>query len=286
VNDPITGEPPSLQNVDNRVIMAPGILSPNVYELVTGFRSWYHSFQVQAIKRFARGLSLSASYSLAKSIDIVHQNIGGWSLANPFDARSNRGRSDFDRRHAFVASWLWSPTWKSDQPWRKVLTENWTFTGVHTLQSGVPFTVYMGDDVAQDGISGGEQHAMLKPGAVVARDHANRGDMINKFFNTDAFVFTDDVPRGVYGNSGRNIVSGPGFANTDFSVIKDFPVKERFRVQFRSEFFNVFNQVNLGCFDTTWGCSEPSSTVNSDSFGRITSAGAAREIQFALKLLW
>ena len=286
VNDPVTGAPPSLQNVNNRVITAPGILAPNVLELQSKFRSWYHAFQVQAVKRFSQGMSFSGSYSLAKSIDIANLNVGGWSLSNPFDIRSNRGRSNFDRRHAFVTSWLWTPMWKGRSAWQRFLFEQWTLTGIHTLQSGAPFTVFMGDDVAQDGVSGSQQHGMLKPGAVVAREHANRGDMIAKFFNTDAFVPTNEVPRGVYGDSGRNILSGPGASNTDFSAIKDFSVSERFRVQFRSEFFNIFNQVRLGCVDTTWGCTEPSSTVNSSSFGQIRSAGPAREIQFALKLLW
>jgi hypothetical protein len=286
VTDPVTGQPPSLQNVNNRVIMAPGILASNVVELATNFRSWYHGFQAQVVRRFARGLSLSASYSLGKSIDIVRQNIGNWSLANPFDARSNRGRSDFDRRNAFVASWLWSPTRKWNQEVPKLLLQNWTFTGIHTLQSGAPFTVYMGADVAQDGLSGGQQHGMLVPGAIVTRDHSSRADMIAKFFNTDAFIPTNNVPRGVYGDSGRNIISGPGFSNTDFSAIKDFPIKEPYRIQFRAEFFNIFNQVRLGCVDTTWGCSDPSATVNSSSFGQIRTAGAAREIQFALKLIW
>ena len=286
VTDPITGLPPSLQNVNNRVIRAPGILAPNVTELTTNWRSWYHSFQTQIVRRFARGISVSASYSLGKSIDIARQNIGNYSLANPFDARSNRGRSEFDRRHAFVASWLWSPTWKWNQGVPKFLLQDWTFTGIHTLQSGYPFTVYMGDDVAQDGVSGSQQHGMLVPGAVVTRSHSSRADMIAKFFNTDAFIATNKVPRGMYGDSGRNIISGPGFSITDFSAIKDFPIKEPYRIQFRSEFFNVFNQVRLGCTDTTWGCSDPSATVNSSSFGQIRSAGAAREIQFALKFIW
>jgi hypothetical protein len=286
ITDPITGEAPSLQNVNNRVRIAPGILAANITELATHWRSWYHSFQAQVVRRFTGGLSLSASYTLGKSIDLVRQNIGNYSLANPFDARSNRGRSDFDRRHAFVASWLWSPTWRLNNAAGRLLFENWTFTGIHTVQSGYPFTIYMGDDVAQDGVSGGQQHGMLVPGAEVARKHSSRDDMIAKFFNTEAFVPTVQVPRGVYGDSGRNIISGPGFVNTDFSAMKDFPIKERFRIQFRAEFFNVFNQVRLGCSDTTWGCSDPSAVVNSPSFGQIRSAGSPREIQFALKFLW
>jgi hypothetical protein len=144
----------------------------------------------------------------------------------------------------------------------------------------------MGDDVAQDGVSGDQQHAQLKPDVSVTRDHTSRGDMIAKFFNTDAFVPTDEVRRGIYGNSGKNIITGPAFSNTDFSVIKDFALRERWKLQFRAEFFNLFNQVNFGCLDTTWGCYDPIATVNSPSFGQLTSAGPGREIQFALKLLW
>jgi hypothetical protein len=110
--------------------------------------------------------------------------------------------------------------------------------------------------------------------------------MISRFFNTDAFVPTNEVPRGVYGNSGRNIISGPGFSATDFSAIKDFRIAEPVRMQFRAEFFNLFNQVALGCRETTGGCNDPDSTVNSRTFGQIRTAGAPREIQFALKLIW
>jgi hypothetical protein len=286
VNDPITGQPPSLQNVNNRTIIAPGILAPNVTWLETSARSWYHSFQTQIVKRFARGFSFNANYTLAKAIDMGSSNIFNRRLDNPFNARDNRGRADFDRRHVFVASWLWSPTWRFGHSWQDALLGGWTLTGIHTLQSGSPFTIRMGDDVAQDG-SGSRQHAMLKPGAgPIERDHASRGDMIAQFFNTDAFVPTNQVPRGVYGNAGRNIISGPGMSNTDFSAMKDFRLTEAYRIQFRAEFFNAFNQVVLGCRETTGGCNDPDATVNSRTFGQIRSAGPAREIQLALKVIW
>jgi hypothetical protein len=119
VNDPVTGQLPSLQNVNNRVIIAPGILAPNVTWLETSFRSWYHAFQAQLIKRFSRGMSFSVAYTLAKSLDMISTNVFNRRLDNPFNYRDNRGRSDFDRRHTFVASWLWSPTWKFAEPVRR-----------------------------------------------------------------------------------------------------------------------------------------------------------------------
>jgi hypothetical protein len=82
---------------------------------------------------------------------------------------------------------------------------------------------------------------------------------------------------GQYGQSGRNILSGPAFSNTDFAILKEFPFKERYRVEFRSEFFNVFNQVNFN---------NPDNTVTDSTFGQILSAHPGRVIQFALKFFW
>jgi len=285
MDDPFTGAAPSLQNVNNRVRYAPGIIAPNAIMVDSQYRSSYHSFQGQVIKRFGRGFSFSGAYTLAKSIDMMSSAVFSRLLDNPLDPRQNRGRSDFDRRHAFVTSWLWSPTWQFSRGWQNGMFAGWTFTGIHTVQSGAPFTVRMGDDVALDG-AGSRQRAQLVPGAEVERSHSSRADMIQQFFNTSAFVPTAQVPRGTYGNSGRNIISGPGLAHTNFSVMKDFRVTEDLKLQFRSEFFNLFNQVALGCRETTGGCNDPDATVTSRTFGQIRSAGAPREIQFALKLLW
>jgi hypothetical protein len=286
VNDPITGQPPSLQNVNNRVIIAPGILAPNVTWLETSFRSWYNSFQGEVIRRLGRGFSFSASYTWAKSLDMMSTNVFNRRLDNPFDYGDNKGRSDFDRKHAFVASWLLAPTWTFERSWQRAILADWTFTGIHQAQSGAPFSIRMGDDVAQDG-SGSRQRAMLKPDAGPLKlEHQSRAQMIAKYFNTDAFVPTAQVPRGVYGNSGRNILDRPALLNTDFSAMKDIRLSERYRVQFRAEFFNLFNQVVLGSGDTTGGANNPDNTVTSRTFGQITTAGPAREIQFALKFIW
>jgi hypothetical protein len=159
------------------------------------------------------------------------------------------------------------------------MAAGWTFTGIHTIQSGGPLTFVMGDDVALDG-TGGDQHAQLRPGITrddIKLDHANRGSMVDRFFNADAFVPTNQVPRGTYGNAGRGLISGPAFNSTDLSLLKDFSLTERVRLQFRSEFFNAFNQVNFTSVTTS---------VNSSAFGRIRAASDPRIIQFALKLLW
>ncbi len=285
MTDPITGAPPSLQNVQDRTVYLLGILAPNTLVLGNSFRSWYNSLQTQVNKRFSHGLSFNAAYTFGKSIDTLSTAILNYQLDNPFSLRYQRGRSDFDRRHVFVASWVWSPQWKYTNPLGRALLANWTVSALHVLQSGSPFTVREGTDVALDG-TGSRQHAMLVPGATVTRDYVDKADMIAKYFNTSAFVPPSQVPPGTYGTSGRNILSVPGTSVTNFSAFKDFKLTERLGLQFRSEFFNLFNHANLGCTNTTGGCSDPDNNATSSTFGRIKTAGAAREIQFAVKLIW
>lgn len=242
---------------------------------------------------------MTAAYTLSKSIDMSSTDNLGATVANPFDLRDERGRSDWDRRHAFVSSWLWSPQIRFAEGWKNNLLGGWTFTGIHVVQSGLPLTFISGDDVAVDGTFG-DQHAFLS-GEAIPRDLASRADMVSQFFNTNAFIqpncgFVPDpgnpqsieqqdcTPFGIkysllgrYGDAGRGILSGPALSLTDFSIIKDITLTERYRLQFRSEFFNVFNQVNFG---------NPVTRVNSGAFGRIRSAQPGRATQFALKFVW
>jgi carboxypeptidase family protein len=279
VPSPVDGSPPSAQNVNDRVIFEPGILGPQGYLLGNDFRSWYHSFQTQVVRRFSHGLSVLGAYTLSKSIDTSSTHTLGATVANPFNLRDERGRSSWDRRHAFVASWLWTLPTKFDNRLTQVLLGNWTLTGITAIQSGLPLTFTMGSDVALDG-TGGAQHAQLVEGVTtrdIVLDHPNRDAFYRKFFNAGAFVPTAEVPKGTYGNAGRGLISGPARSNTDFSILKDFAFREPWRLQFRSEFFNAFNQVNF---------SNPTTSVASGSFGRIRGAADGRIIQFGLKLLW
>ncbi|HYI93777.1 MAG TPA: TonB-dependent receptor, partial [Bryobacteraceae bacterium] len=273
------GSPPSDQNINDRVIFEPGILSPQGFMLGNDFRSWYHSWQTQLNKRFSKGVTVSAAYTLSKSIDTSSTSNLGGSVANPFNLRDERGRSDWDRRHAFVASWVYSPAQKLSNPVADAFLGGWTISGITTIQSGAPMTFLMGDDVALDGTFG-DQHAQLQPGVTVKDiviDHSSRGAMISQFFNTSAFVPTGQVPRGTYGNAGRGLISGPALNATDLALMKDFRFTEQLRLQLRGEAFNAFNQVNLA---------NPTTNVSSDAFGRIRSAGDPRIMQVALKLLW
>jgi carboxypeptidase family protein len=299
------------ENINDRVLYEPGILAPNAWVLGNDFRSTYHSFQAQLTRRMSRGFSVTASYTLAKAIDMCSATCEACGcVSNPFDLRSIRGRADWDRRHAFVASWLWSPPLKFSEHWKNALLGGWSFSGITTVQSGMPMTFSYGSyglDVAVNGTESAPQHAFLT-GAPIAIGHSSRTAMINEFFNPNAFVDptctydstaaqgnaqyieqSDCTPDGIkysllgkYGATGRNILSGPAFSSTDFAILKDFPFKERYRVEFRSEFFNIFNQVNFDLPDSTVIDGVPPA----GTFGTIQSAGPGRVIQFGLKFFW
>jgi hypothetical protein len=283
INSPITGAPPTLQNVEERAPFSPGIISAQSRVLDNFFRSSYHSMQLRVERRFARSFSFSGSYALSKNMTNQPENTSGLisSIPNPFDLDSLWGPSFLDRRHVFAASWVWSPQVDVTNGLLRALANGWTLTGMHRIQSGGPLAFTMGTDVAQNGIlQPNGQYAQLVPGATaddVRREHSSRSDMIAAYFNTAAFVPLNSVPRGIYGNAGRGLLYGPGDVNTDLAVMRYVDLVGGVRMQLRGEFFNAFNQVNFG---------NPNTTLSSSTFGRITSAGGGRVIQLAAKVIW
>ena len=283
INSPITGQPPTLQNVEQRVPLSPGIISAQSRVLGNFFRSTYHSLQLRAERRFARSFSFSASYALSKNMTNQPENTTGLisNIPNPFDLDSLWGPSFLDRRHVIAASWVWSPQHSFTNPVAGALLNGWTVTGFHRIQSGSPLVFTMGSDIAFNGIlQPNGQYALLVPGTTAAdvrRDHSSTADMIAMYFNTAAFVPFNSVPRGIYGDAKRGLIYGPGDVNTDLAVLRYVNLGAGLRLQLRGEFFNAFNQVNFG---------NPNTTLSSTSFGRITGAGGGRVIQVAAKLIW
>jgi hypothetical protein len=283
INSPITGQPPSLQNVEQRVPFSPGIISAQSRVLGNFFRAEYHALQLRVERRYARTFSFSGSYSLSKNMTNQPENTTGLisNVPNPFDLDSLWGPSILDRRHVVAASWVWSPQVALGNGFLNAVLNDWTMTGLHRIQSGAPLVFTMGTDVAQNGIlQPNGQYAQLMPGMTaddVRRDHSDTADMIAQYFNTAAFVPLNSVPRGIYGNAQRGLINGPGDVSTDFAVMRYIDLTSDVRLQLRGEFFNAFNHVNFG---------NPNTTLSSTTFGRITGAGAGRNIQLAAKLIW
>src|SRR5439155_9464678 len=253
-----------------------GLLNPQSRELGNDYRSAYHSAQLRIDKRFSRGFSMLGAYVLSKNVDDVVAPDPGLTpgVDNPLNIRLDKGRGNFDRRHAFSMTWLWSPGLRFDRGWTKRVLGGWSIAGFHSIQSGAPLNFNMGTDVAINGTGQQNlQHAQLANGATyadIAVDHPNRAAFVSQFFNAKAFVPVNQLPLGLYGNAGRNILSGPALNNTDFTLMKEITAREPLRVQLRGEFFNAFNQVN---FDA------PNVQVSSTSFGQIRSAQPGRVIQ-------
>lgn len=251
--------------------------------------SIYHSFQTSLRKRFAHGLAFLASYTFSKTIDEVSSfNITGSSpqsvagendlAQNPFDLAAERGRSLFDARHRFVFSYQWElPFWKRPHTWYQHLLGNWQVNGITTLMSGTPFTVYEPNDVSLQGSA-----------PEISGFSSNRPDLIgnpnsgprtpDQWFNIRAFRRLDPVAQaGQFGSEGRNVVQGPGLAQADFSVFKNLRLGESRTLEFRGEFFNLFNRPNFRL---------PNNTIGSPNFGRIQGALPPRLVQLALKFFF
>ena len=147
----------------------------------------------------------------------------------------------------------------------------WSVNSIVFWRSGFPMTVSSGRDNAFAAVGSNRADFLGGNAELSGQSHAQQ---IQQFFNTSLFVAN---AIGTFGNSGRNILRGPRMFNADFSVLKDTALAEQVNLQFRAEFFNIFNNVNFN---------NPNTNASSSQFGRITSARDPRILQFGLKLLF
>ena len=236
--------------------------------------SIYHSLQARFEQRLNFGLSLLASYTFAKSIDNGSSFFSSAGDPNfpqdSYNLRAERGLSNFDVRHRFVASYAYDLPFGKASRWLK----GWQTFGILQFQTGQPFTVSLLPDFdnSNTGIDSLGFGANDRPNVVGSPRLSN--PTANEWFNTSAFAIP---PYGTFGNSGRNTVEGPGMATVDLSLVKNTAIRERATVQFRVEAFNVLNRTNFGL---------PDNFIGSPTFGQILSAGNPRRLQLGLKLLF
>jgi hypothetical protein len=225
-------------------------------------------------RRFARNWSMTTSYTWSKNIDsAINAGTSNTSaINNPYDWNSDRGLAESDRPHAFVSSYIWDlPKLTSYHPVLRAILGNWQNNGVFSYYSGLTFSVLSGIDQSLTG--NGFDRADVAGDWRLSSDRP-KGEQILRWFNPSAFVLQRE---GTFGNSGRNILRGPQSVNFDWGLFKQIPVREGHAFQFRTEFFNLFNHANLGL---------PNNNLQASTFGRITSAGSPRIIQFALKYVF
>ena len=252
----------------------------------------YNSLQLRVEKNFSHGLEFEAAYTYAHALDDASSAALG-SLNNG-DFRDQRypfeeyGNADFDVRHRLVISYIYQLPFGKGKAFggdasglKDQIIGNWQVAGITTASSGNWFTI--SDAVtnfsSSDG-GGGVSYYEVRPNVVGNPNGAPC--MPGTVFNTCAFV--DNTTPFTFGNAGRNIVRGPGFQNWDLSIFKVFPVREQMRVEFRAEFFNIWNHVNP-LFEPVGEISEEPQPVEfgTPQFGFAQGARDPRFIQFALK---
>ncbi len=241
----------------------------------TRANSSYHSLQVEGNRRFRRNFSIQGAYTFSKAIDQSSSTSGeGGGVPQPFNLGTDRGLAQFHVAHSGSLSWIVDlPTLRNQPAALRLIAGGWQWNGLFTARTGLPLNPVIGSDVALSGTSNQRPNAVGEWRLPSGRSRAER---IAAFFNAAAFA---NPAAGTYGNAGRDVIIGTPSRAFNAGLFKNFdlPFRERTKLQFRSEFFNLLNQVNLG---------NPNVQVSGGRMGRITSAGGPRVLQFALKLLF
>jgi hypothetical protein len=271
--------------------------------MTTSAHSSYNSLQASVTKNSPHaGLGLQASYTYGKSLDDTSTVLGGSFGAsgvvlqtapqNPWNQSVEKGPSTFDVRHVFAVSVIQLlPIDRVSflQPLSKTITAGWQFLDITTVTSGSPFTVYSGIQQTGAGSGGTDRPDLAEMPSFstsrpVREDYFGRGANNASFFTIPINIPGGTGPNsGEFGTLGRNTFRGPGYFNFDMALIKDTPLGHRGSgelgtLEFRAEFFNIFNRVNFGL---------PSNVVRGSGFGIISKiAGTSRQIQFSLKLIF
>ncbi len=270
---------------------------PEFYTVIshqkTEANSSYNALQVSIQKRFSHAYTMELAYTYAKALDQDSTGLsdGGTYRNGTFGPQDNDnfraewGPAGFSQKHILaVNNGIWEIPFLKDRGAISTIFGGWQLSGTTRVTSGLPYTPLMGADTRFRGGFRNQDRPDVVGDAVL--DHNRpRGEQVAQYFNTKAYVPNSartvngiaGIPgrEGLGGSASRGQIVGPGFSQTDLAVMKQFPLpKEGHHIEFRAEFFNLFNQVNLG---------PPNTTFVSPAFGRITSARDPRIVQFGLR---
>jgi hypothetical protein len=236
--------------------------------------SVYHAVQATMRKRFSHGFLIEAYYTHGKAMTYGGSEEGINDLQDKDCTRCSRSRTTLSLGDIGSINYGWDLPFQRVSGLPKILSTGWRVNGITSLRTGFPLNITSGRDAYGSGQPLGQ-----RPNYVAGQDIRAGTDGfsdVNRHLFVNTAAFTPNT-RGQYGNLGGYVLTGPGAATFDFSIFKSFPIRDRANLQFRTEFFNMFNRVNF---------SNPNTAQNSGNFGVITAAGAARELQFGLKLLF
>jgi hypothetical protein len=292
-------------------------------------RSYYNALELQLAKRLSHGFQMQGTYTWAKSIDTSSATVAGDAFGNSisslnwFDMKLTRGLSDFNVGRTLVINTTWElPTSKSFAGPVQWLTNGWELGMIFTVSDGVPFTPTWGTGADPAGTLSSDDFAypnrLTGPSCGTATNPGNPTNYIKTqcfsvpvapnqaFFDANCDpappTFGGPLPPGdlrcfnLRGNSGRNILIGPGVTNLDFSVFKNNKIKrisENFNVQFRMEMFNILNHPNFappGSGDGNTDVFDPTGASGAPPAGTagalLRTTVSERQIQFAVKVIF
>jgi hypothetical protein len=261
---------------------------------VRRLESWtsanYNALQLRAEKRYSKGLSMHGAFNYQRANSIGYSvNEGGPfghnGLQNPNNRKADYGRSQIDQRFRLVVSHIWELPWfRTARGPKNWILGGWALNGIVSLASGLPVTVNQTGDSHNTG-----PQSQARPHIVAGQtvERVMPGRSIDQWFNTGAFVRSkcdgcggDGLyigPEG-YGTAGVSLFDSPAQKTWDFSLHKEFRVKEGHRLQLRYEAFNAFNTPQF---------SAPVRSLGNSEFGRVTGTMINnREMQFGVKYLF
>lgn len=267
-NYPIFGPGATASNMDQR---RPYRDFQDIDTLLSVANAVYHGLEMSADKRMSRNFSFRAEYILGKAIDDYDMTSGDRGYPqNSTAARNDRGRCNDDRKHRFVFSGIWQIDYlRRAHPALRTTMNGWTLSGIVSFLGGTPLTIGAGDDRNYDGDSSDRADLI---GEAKLDPNRPRDEVLARWFNTAAFA---RPAIGKDGNSGRNILDGPGQKTLNLGIFRSFKIRERMKLQVRVEATNALNIVNL---------SNPNNTFTNSAFGQIRSARSMREAQLGLRL--
>ena len=232
--------------------------------------SAYNSFQAEVNRRFSHGLELLASYTWSKSID----NASSFENSiDPLNPEKERSLSLFHAEQRFVLSEYWRVPFMPVTNWTRYLVNGWALAGIWTYQSGFPIRITSSNDSELMGSFDFETPG--EPNMIAPFQRLNPQTSGGYYFNPASFT---NGPLGVIGSAPRDVCCGPGIAELDLALHKDIPLVEGKTLEFRTEFFNVFNRTQFLNPDGNFS--------DGASFGTVNGERDPRIVQLALRLIF
>jgi hypothetical protein len=253
--------------------------------------SAYNSLQASLDKRFAHGVQFTAAYTFSKSFD---QASSFEAILNPIDPRASRSLSAFDARHRIIFQYYWELPFQHHNGAKGKLLNGWAVSGITTFQTGFPIQI---QSLADNELMYSFDFSLPGLPAQLAPLHTQKPQSHDNYFfdpnsftenATDssqppcsagaAFGCYDQALLGTLGTAKRTICCGPHVSQTDFAILKTIQLTEAKHIDFRAEFFNIFNHTQFFNPD--------GNTSDGSQFGQVTQARDPRQLQFALKFFF